>query len=272
MKLVLKFGVLCMALVAGAPAKAVEPLALYDDFNAKSIDASNWSGQISGSHLDVAREIHGNRLRLAARAFGNPTASGSAASRLRLAFVAPAAVEAIDATVEVRKVEATGCPVNTATPTRSAMRLSGFFFKSAAAPGSGGVNDVLAVARIERSTAFDDPPGLMRVQGVVFHCTNPDCSSAIALSTSDLGTIEEGQKVRLRIQWDKLGHQFIFQRDDQPEVFAPYLVPDVLAPVIQSKRIEIAHDVASCTVAGPSAFMEAFVNDVFVNASAVPVP
>jgi hypothetical protein len=273
MKRILRCGVLLSALLASASATALEPLVLYDDFNAKSLDAGKWLGQQSGTLLDIAREIHGNRLRLAARSPAIPPLPGGAgatANRLRLAFPNPAAVEAIDASVVVRNVDASGCPVNS-VPSRAALRLSGIFFKTE--PAGGGVNDVLALIRIERSTANNDPEGVMRVQGILFHCTDAGCNTANTLSAHDLGFLEVGQKTRLRVQWDKLLHQFVFQRDDQPEVLAPYAVFDDLPPALQTKRIEIAHDVANCPVPGAStAYMEAFVNDVLVNASAASGP
>lgn len=263
-----------LMILAGVPVQAVEPLALYDDFNAKSIDASKWSGEQSGRLLEVAREIHGNRLRLAARAFGSPSPiPGEFSSRFRLPFTNPAAVTAIEATVAVRKVEATGCPGNP-LPTRAQMRLSGFFFNTGTTPPppDNGTNDVLAFVRIERFSDSADPEGVLRVRGILFHCSDPNCNFGAILSNQNLGSIEVGGRVRLRIQWDPDSDQFIFERDDQPEVFAPYAVSDVLPPGLQTKRVELAHEVANCSAAGSTAFMEVFVNDVFVNASAVSGP
>jgi len=277
MNLVFKCCVLFSAILAGVSAQAVEPMALYDDFNAKSIDADKWLGQQSGQSgqlLDVAREIHGNRLRLAARTLGNMSSSGGVSGRLRLAFPNPDAVTAIEATLEVRKVEATSCP---STFTRAAVRLSGFFFNTGTStPALGnGTNDVLASVQIERFANSTDPEGVLQVQGSLIRCTNPDCSSGPFLGpVVSLGSMEVGGRARIRIQWDPDYERFIFQRDDQLEVFASYvgLASNAFAPGIRAKRIDLAHDVANCLSARSTGLMDLHVNNVFVNASAAPAP
>jgi len=281
MKLVLSCCTLFLAILGSVSAQMVEPLALYDDFNSTNIDAGKWSANQTGAPLDVAREIRGERrLRLAARSVGILSGPfGSAASRVRLLFANPDAVEAIKATVLVREVTATGCTGNpTATVART--RLSGFFFNTNTqgppTPGDG-TNDVFASAQIVRSSIDGDPEGILRVQGRVFLCGNSACDSVTLLSAQgavDLGTMSVGERVRLRIQWDKLLKLFIFQRDNEPEVSVSYLgvVADTFGPGIRSKRVELAHDPANCSGPGSEASMEVFVNNVLVNASAAPGP
>jgi hypothetical protein len=46
------------------------------------------------------------------------------------------------------------------------------------------------------------------------------------LHRQELGLVTHRETARLRIQWDRDTHRFIFQRDDAPEVVAPYTVPD----------------------------------------------
>jgi len=268
---------LLVALIA-FPAQASADLVPYDDFEAEGIDQDKWSGTQSGILLDVGRETDGPRgfrkLRLVASAFGLFGSTvpdvGDSLGRVRLLFTNPSAVTTIEAKVEVREVEATGCPGNL-TPTRAQTRISGFFFKSAAVTPPSGINDVLAFVRIERSSNTDDPEGMLRVLGVVFHCADPDCFAGTVLNpgNTDLGTIMKKEVTTLRIEWDQLNHRFIFQRDDQPEVIAPYDVADELPPDIVQKRLEIAHQVANCTATPttprPAAFMEARFDDVAVN-------
>ena len=291
MKLVLSCCTLFLAILGSVSAQAVEPLALYDDFNGDSIDASKWSGQQSGLLLDVAREIRGEgrlhladvareipgerRLHLAAKALGIASFPGqTSGARVRLAFANSGAVEAIRAVVEVRKVEATGCPTDldpNSNPTRARLRLSGFFFDD----GTNTNRDLLAMVVIERRSDSTDPQGVLRVLGRLFHCADANCLAGEDLVIPvNLGSITLGERVRLRIQWDKDVDQFIFQRDGQPEITASYLglVLDANPPTNIGKRIEIAHEVANCSGPGSTAFMEALVNNVFVNASAAPGP
>lgn len=275
MKLVLRCCVLFLGILGSVSAQAVEPLALYDDFSGPSIDGSKWFGIQSGALLDVAREIQGKRLHLAAKSLGISSFPGqTSGSRVRLAFANPDAVEAIRATVEVRKVEATGCPTDldpNSNPTRARMRLSGFFFNDGTNTG----RDLLALVVIERLSNSTDPEGVLRVLGRLFYCADAIClAGADLVPPADLGVITLGKKVSLRIQWDKDLDRFIFQRDRQPEISASYLglLSDVTPPFNRGKRVEIGHEVANCSVPGSAAFMEVLVNDVFVNASAAPGP
>ena len=265
-----------LVVLAGVPAQAQESMVLYDNFEAKFIDPDKWSGAQSGRLLEVVRETEGKaearHLVLVGRAFGRTSPiPGSSSGRVRLLFTNPAAVTAIKAKVQVRKVEATGCPGNV-TPTRAATRLSGFFFKTASVTPPSGINDVMAFVRIERFSNSTDPEGVLQVRARVLHCADVDCIDGPLLHDSNLGTIGEKEETTLRIQWDQTNHEFIFQRDSQPEVFAPYEVSDALDPTIQQKRLEIAHEVANCSDTASAAFMEVRFDDVFVNESPVPSP
>ena len=83
--------------------------------------------------------------------------------------------------------------------------------------------------------------------------------------------MKRGEMVRLRVQWDRDNHRFIFQRDDDPEVLAPYTVSDSAPPGIQVKLLDALHFVPNCTATPrPVAFIEALFDDVMVNESAAP--
>ena len=76
--------------------------------------------------------------------------------------------------------------------------------------------------------------------------------------------------MRLRVQWDRDNHRFIFQRDDDPEVFASYTMSDSAPPAIPAKSLDALHFVPNCqTTPRPMAFIEAWFDDVMVNESAV---
>jgi hypothetical protein len=73
----------------------------------------------------------------------------------------------------------------------------------------------------------------------------------------------------LRVSWHRDTHRFIFQRDDDLEVFVPYTLSDTAPPGRQRKGLRISYEAANCTPPSqPVTFIEAVFDDVFVNASA----
>jgi hypothetical protein len=93
----------------------------------------------------------------------------------------------------------------------------------------------------------------------------------MALHRRDLGPVKRGEIVRLRVQWDRDHHRFIFQRDDTPEVFAPYAVSDTAPPGNPVKWLDAMQFVPNCSATPrPMAFIEAWFDDVMVNESAAP--
>jgi hypothetical protein len=75
----------------------------------------------------------------------------------------------------------------------------------------------------------------------------------------------------LRVQWDRDHHQFIFQRDEQPEVFARYAVLDIVPLGTPIKLLNAMQFVPDCTATPrPMAFIDALFDDVMVNESAAP--
>jgi hypothetical protein len=115
------------------------------------------------------------------------------------------------------------------------------------------------------------PPDVFQARAVVFYCANRPCTAGMELHRRDLGPVKRGEVVRLRVQWDRDNHRFIFQRDDAPEVFAPYAVSDTAPPGIAVKLLDAMLFVPKCTARPrPMAFIEAWFDDVMVNESAAP--
>jgi hypothetical protein len=111
------------------------------------------------------------------------------------------------------------------------------------------------------------------VNFLVLRCDDAGCFVATLLDSGDLGPIKKGKIAALRLQWDPENDQFIFQRDDEPEIFSQYAVSDTASPGAPFKRLQVIHFVENCTTEPrPVAFMEAFFDDVFVNESAGPYP
>ena len=144
-----------------------------------------------------------------------------------------------------------------------------FFSTAPSTPGSVANNVAASIRLVRRSDSTF--PDVLRVRSGVYHCTNRDCTAGSALHFRDLGPVKLGEMVRLRVQWDRDNHRFIFQRDDAPEVLAPYAVSDSAPPGIQVKLLDALHFVPNCTATPrPVAFIEALFDDVMVNESAAP--
>ena len=248
----------------------------YDDFNATHLDPDKWFGwtcwtEPRSASTEAIRQIQDNRLRLVYRAYGRTDSdSGKSRNELGLIFHDSAAVTAIKATVQVTDVAATGCPGNPEATDALAMLYGRFFGTVPSTPGSA-ANDVVAAIGVVRRSNSTDPPDILRVRCGVSHCTNAECTTYSELHNQDLGPVKRGEMVRLRVQWDRDNHRFIFQRDDDPEVLAPYTVSDSAPPGIQVKLLDALHFVPNCTATPrPVAFIEAFFDDVMVNESAAP--
>ncbi|MDH3690788.1 MAG: hypothetical protein OEU36_15175 [Gammaproteobacteria bacterium] len=115
---------------------------------------------------------------------------------------------------------------------------------------------------------------------VVFLCGDPDCDTGTDLFFDDttLGTIAPGQSTLLALAWDPDNDRFIFARGFPLQLVA-YNYTGVLTdvdpptsdlPSFVHKRVEVRAIVENC-VTGPraSGFMEVFVDDLFVNQSAI---
>ena len=273
MQVVLNGCAVLFVVLIGVPGYAAERLVPYDDFNTTHIDPAKWfGGEFGGAGTEAIRQIQDNRLHLVYRSSAKTDSDrGRPRNELGLIFRNSAAVTAIKAAVQVTDAAATRCPSNPEATIAWAM-LGGLFFNTAtyATPGSA-VNDVGASIHIVRRSDSTDPPDVFRVRSGVFHCANAACTAVSELHFQDLGSVQRGEMARLRVQWDRDKHRFIFQRDDNPEVFAPYTVSDSAPPGIQVKLLDALHLVPNCTATPrPVAFIEALFDDVLVNESAAP--
>jgi hypothetical protein len=270
---------------------ALEPLVLYDDFNAPLINPDKWFGSENGPRsqlgdvpnpfgTEACRDIvkddrahHGGpsnrQLRLSYRAYGNQNSdSGRTGSGPRLRVPNPAAVTALAATLTVKQAEVAACATNpAATETRA--RIFGFFFNTDTPTPGSPVNDVLAWIGIRARSDVAE----LHVVALVFQCADLNCRVGSTLGFADLGPVDENTPVRLLMQWDQAHHQFLFQRDDEDLVLLPYMVPDTSPLGLTRKSLDLDFEVPNCTTEPrPVAFIEARFDDVFVNQSAAPTP
>lgn len=260
-----------MAVLAGVPAQALEPLATYDDFSVGFINPDKWFGSESGGNgVDVVRQVVTKRLRLAYRSYADTNIDGGRrSSNLRLNFRNPSAVTAIGATVQVRKFTATHCSSSNSN-TSAELRIEGFFFNAGTPTPDSTLDDVRATIRMVRSSDPNskDPSDVLRVSAAVDYFS---AAGTISLAEVELGTVTKGQAVRLRMVWDPDNDQFIFQRDDEPPVPAPYAgLSDAAPPGSVVKRFALINAVVNCTTEPrPVGSMDVFLDNVETNASAV---
>jgi hypothetical protein len=273
MKLLLKRCMAISLILGNVPASALEPLALYDNFNATNLAPNKWVGGGIGSDVrDVVRQTQpvtsssrNRRLRLLGRLHGGASSnSGGGGSSISLEFARPAKVTAIKTTVQVKDFAATKCTGNPNAPFAGA-HLSGFFFNTSAPTAGSHTNDVFATIRIARR-----PNNTLRVESLVNRCDDALCAAQTSIDFDTLGTITKGQTTKLQIQWDPDNNRFIFRRDNT-RIISTYNASDSASPGSHGKRIELQLFAPNCASGPrPAAFMDTTFDDVFVNASAAP--
>ena len=290
MRCLLLCSIVLIVVLTGISAQAqVEPLVLYENFNAKSniLDPEKWFGSESYNAgdrgLESARQIKKEPLfqymglNIFNRTYGS-TGSDSGVSFVfnRVFFRNGGNIDSIKATVQVKKVEVTGCTANPSESEAQA-RIGGMFFNTGPRTAGDTTNDVWASIYVKRSSTSTDPANVLEIIGEVSHCNNSGCSDATPIGTQDLGTVKLNKRVILRITWDPQNDRFIFQKGRDPEVYITYdpnIYPDSLPPGASaggSKRLDVAQYVANCTtLPRPVGFMDVFFENVYVNESAAP--
>jgi hypothetical protein len=270
MRIVLGGCMVVLVVLVGTLAHAVELLILYDNFNAEQVDVGKWVKGEEGAGTEPTVQIQDNRLRLFNRSYGKTDSNqGRDEGSLFLTFSNSAAVTAIQATVQVNDVGATGCPHNS-QETLAFTLLGGSFFNTATPMPGSELHDLWAIIGIYRNSDMRDPANVLYLISVVGHCTNVDCKESTWLHSRGLGRVKRGERATLRVQWDRDNQRFIFQRDDDLEVFVPYTLSDTAPPSRQRKGLRIGYEAANCTaMPRPEAFIEVFFDDVLVNESAV---
>ena len=255
---------------------AGEPLALYDNFNSYVINPNRWFGHMSraGAGLQTIDEVRfiilGN-LNLLTRAYANTTTNdGDSYNNQGLSFINPGSITAIKTSIRVIGFELKGCG-NDDTTSRVRARIHGNFFNADIPTPGRAMNDVFANISLIRQINTTYSSSTLIVIFIIARCLDSSCLQFESLNETSLGTASVGQKVTLRLEWDKNRHQFIVQRDSQPEVLIPYYVSDSSPPgVMESRRLDVGSWMANCTAQPrPTAFMSAFFDDVYVNASAL---
>jgi hypothetical protein len=249
------FLLVCLVCIS---AQAQNPLVLYDDFNSEFMDIEKWttSERRDGGVmiLESVRELHGGRLHMMGRAFGNtipippvPTPLGTRAGDVNSSFGMGKVFQSLKVSVKVNDVEVTGCPSSNTSPSSSRARLVTFFFNAentTPTPGNR-TGDVLVQIRIQRSSISTDKPQLLEVWADVGRCSDSGCVGASEVTVVLLGTIMLGQWGTIGVDWDVDNNQFNLKLNKEPTITVPYTWP--VYPVSSPGNIlGVANRIANC--------------------------
>jgi hypothetical protein len=270
------------------PAQA--QLALYDNFNAKFIDESKWFGSIAEPsgivNYEFVRRIAAEPtylykgLNLTNRRFGRSDTetgdSGSSAAVHRLVFRDGSNIRQIQATVQVKAADVTGCASNPSGGGSVGARIGGNFFNTGIVTTTGSaMNDVGVYIELRRP--ITDTAKVLKVYAYVTKCTSADCGTSDVIGTvQDLGTTKINKRVKILLTWDQTLHQFVFKKDKDPDVVFDYnsvLPDDTHDPGSLFgglKRLDTRQSLANCYNGGSGprtyGYIDAFFDDVKVNA------
>jgi len=263
MRILLGGIIFLLVCLVGISAQAQNSLVLYDDFNSEFMDIGKWttSERRDGGVmiLESVRELHGGRLHMMGRAFGNtipslsplPPYSGTRAGDVNSSFGFVKVFESLEVSVKVNDVEVTGCSINT-YPSSSRARLVSFFFNAGVitplpTPPTppGRTNDVAVQIRIQRSSNSTDKPQLLEVGADVVRCTDAGCVGGSGPPSVLLGKIMLGQWATIEVDWDIDNKQFNLKLNKEPTITVTY--PWTVYPVSSPGNIlGVANRIANC--------------------------
>ena len=275
MKAILGGCVVLLIALAGIPAQALEPLVLYDHFNATRIDPKKWSGLETfaaprNPNAEALRLILGGSLWVHLTTYGHMNANRDAQQgRFGLVLAHPGPVTAMAAKVTVLSAEAEDCAANPVL-SRARVQLLGFFFNDGSSTGPNDrTGDIIAgmnkdLDRDGRSTV-----------AFIARCLDAACvSSPTVVSRVFEKTWSPRLPDTLQLQWDRDGHQFLFAVNPgtagEETAALSYTASEALPAVLALKAIRASHSAANCTEARKKVSITAAFDDVLVNESAAP--
>jgi hypothetical protein len=288
----MRIAFLCVVAVAvllvWSPARAQEPLVVYDNFEGKTLDPNKWFGRegtgsgmvtLESSRLIKNETLLGSKgLSLSNRSYANiESDAGSFSAGDGIYFVDGSDIKTIEATVLVKKIVVPECSTNPGVG-EVRTRIGGAFFNAGTPTPGDQTNDVWAQITVGRGLDSLDPAGALHIYARVYRCNDPDCNDVTNIgSRQDLGTVKVGKKVKLRITWIPApgAKQFIFQKGKGDELSVTYGANDTNEPGASNggmKRLQIQEFLPNCMSGDswPMGYIEAYFDNVKVNASAVP--
>lgn len=237
-------------------------LALYDNFNGQFINPLKWFSQWqcgSPSVMECQRSIHGGRLVLRVRDYGNNTENQGTQYGVSELYLTSAAVTDISADVTVQNTTAQLCPANTDDAHGQALLFGNFF------NGGGGTwaDDVQAFLQFDESSLYPPPPGEVYVGAFLSY-------QGQFFGNVDLGNIYMGERVTAELKWDQPNHRFVARLfrprfGTTSEVFMPYAVSDNAPAVFPYKGLSARAFAPNCLVGRTFADMKVSFDNVRTN-------
>lgn len=199
--------------------------------------------------VPMAKQLH-----IMQRAYSAITDNtGSSGGLFGLSFANPGAVTAVSFTLVGNSIGQVVCKNNPGIGVTD-IGFTGSFFSTDATPTSSN-DDVIATIDIDQNICCGGP----RVVGFVEQ-------NGTVLSWQVLGTVALKSINTLFLQWDQPHHQFIFQLNNDGQVFETYTVSDTSAPFYPYESLFIGRVVADCTsTPRPYSAVDADFRDVYVN-------
>jgi len=256
MRILLGGIIFLLVCLVGISAQAQNPWVLYDDFNSEFMDIEKWttSERRDGGVmiLESVRELHGGRLHMMGRAFGNTSIpySWTRAGDVNSSFGMGKVFQSLKVSVKVNDVEVTGCPSSNTSFSSSRARLATFFFNANAKenppPWNNSIGNVLVQFRIQRSSISTDKPQLLEVLADVGKCSDATCYGASEVTVVSLGNIMLGQWATIQVDWDIENSRFNLKLNKEPTIVVPYAWEVNHPPSSPWNALGVANRIANC--------------------------
>jgi len=250
--------VLSICIACSAPAQ----LTLYDDFSGPFVDTDRWYHRtFMGDDVwayEGGFKIVKGKLNYFNRAYGALLNTDlTQVVKRQMFFKDIRYIKGMGASIQVVKngyAINNVCPSENAVPSETRIYIGGPFFNDGTGPGSGNAfGDIAAYLGFYKfSDSTDIPPGYMGVRARLRKCTNDDCSTNdVILGKETLFNnvlVKIGQKILLRITWNKAAKTFTFNVGKKVVDTLTYTEDDSRPPehVIGNARIAIDHYLANC--------------------------
>ena len=235
----------------------------YDTFSTRWLNPNKWSisDPCGPMALECVRAIENGRLRLAGKIFGaTDSDSGGQGMEGALFFANPSTVNSITTDITLTQYSGIPCSTNADGWTGVVADVAGTFFNA------GTTNDY----------ADDVTAGVALVvdtnSPATIHATSAVNGSSLNVSV-DMGSYPIGTPLTVTVAWNKANHSFFFavhvigDAGLGKRVWIPYSVSDTNPPAWLQRNISASPNSANCTSVRTFSAVEAFVDNVIVNAA-----